>query len=91
MDKSKGPCVRCAMCCFAAPCAFSGVDEGGECSYLVVNEDDTTTCTNKAAKAQFVDKGCIFMHPEAKEIYNLHLEFYSVERRCHDLRTRMEV
>lgn len=90
MDKFKEPCIRCAMCCFVAPCAFSGVDEdeGGECPYLVVNEDDTTTCTNEAAKTQYVGKGCIFMRPEAEEIYDIHLKDYDIRRRRHDLRTQ---
>lgn len=79
-------CIRCGMCCMAAPCAFSKIGESIACVYLVVNEDNTTTCVNKAANEEYVGTGCIFMRPDAKEIYDMHMEFYHVNEKKQELK-----
>lgn len=79
-------CTRCGMCCMVAPCAFSKVGESIACIHLVVNEDNTTTCLNKRANKAYVGVGCIFMRPEAKELYDMQMELYSVNERKQELR-----
>jgi hypothetical protein len=80
-------CIRCGMCCIVAPCGFSGIDSG-DCSYLTVNDDNTTTCHNKNAKKTFVDNGigCIFQKPEAHEMYEIHMDEYRVNEHKKELR-----
>lgn len=73
------PCIRCGMCCIVAPCCFSGVEDGGDCPYLVINNDDTTTCTNKYAITAFVDHGVgCPLQANNCELYNLYLEEYNI-------------
>jgi len=80
------PCVRCGMCCIIDACAFS--DEDGSCSYLIVNDDLTTTCNNQDAVTAYVDNGigCYFQSPDAKEVYDLHMEIYNVTKRKQELK-----
>ncbi len=86
MNLKKPPaCIRCGMCCLAAPCLFSEVGESLACVHLAVNEDNTTTCLNEAANKEYVGVGCIFMRPQAKEVYDLHMELYSVNERKREL------
>lgn len=79
-------CSRCGMCCIVAPCAFSEVDNNDVCIYLTVNEDDTTICNNKHANVAFVGSGCFLMKYSMKEVYNLHMEFYSVNERKQEIK-----
>jgi len=83
-------CIRCGMCCIAAPCVFSEPSENFHCIYFTVNEDDTTTCENMFAKKLFVDSGigCLFQRPEAKEVYDLHIEIYNVNQVKRKLKRR---
>lgn len=79
-------CIRCGMCCIAAPCAFSKVSDNDVCIYLTVNKDDTTTCNNKHAKVAFIGSGCFFMKYGLKEVYDMHMEFYSVDERKQEIK-----
>lgn len=74
------PCIRCGMCCVISPCTFSEVDDGEDCPFLTINEDDTTTCDNEDAIAAFVEDGmgCLFQRPEASVLYDLQMELYDI-------------
>lgn len=75
-------CIRCGMCCIVAPCHVEEGSNLGYCKYLTVNDDLTTTCerikVNDLARRNMVGTGCLIRCNE--EIYNLHLEEYSVEK-----------
>lgn len=80
-------CIRCGMCCIVSPCSFSGVDSGN-CPYLSVNTDNTTTCHNENAKEAFVDRGigCMFQDPDFYEMYQIHMDEYQVDKHKEELR-----
>ncbi len=49
---SNPSCIRCGLCCIAAPC------DGDPCRYLFVSSDLTTTCLSKSAVKAYVGTGC---------------------------------
>ena len=79
-------CIRCGMCCIVTPCYFSKVNNDGVCIYLSVNKDDTTTCFNRNARIEYSGSGCVFMTPAGKELYNEHMEFYSINERKQEIK-----
>jgi len=80
-------CIRCGMCCIVAPCAFGEIGDNDACLYLTVNKDNTTTCGNKHAKTAFIGSGCFFMKYSVKELYDMHMEMYSVNERKQEIKT----
>ena len=81
-------CIRCGMCCLIAPCGYSEEEEryGGNCPYLTLNDDNTTTCHNEDAKATFIGSGCRFQNPGWPDIYTMHLDDYAIDKRKQTLK-----
>ena len=73
---SKKPCYRCGMCCYVGSCT-RGNSAGlwGRCSYLKVNDDLTTSCTNSEAMREMVGLGCLLLNNA--HIRKLHEDMYS--------------
>lgn len=82
-------CIRCGMCCISMPCVFSETDDDDICIYLSVNDDNTTTCSNKKANALYIGSGCAFMsqEPTIKEMYERQMEFYHINERKQKIKT----
>ncbi len=81
-------CIRCGMCCLVSPCTYSGVEEryGGNCSYLTVNDNNTTTCHNKDANEAFIGSGCLFQRQYAAGVYKAHISEYAIKERKQTLK-----
>jgi len=85
-------CKRCGMCCIAAPCGASDVEnEDGDCPYLFIENDLTTTCKNELAKEAFLGSGCLFQDPKILEMYKLHKDMYCVVERKKLMLRKQEV
>jgi hypothetical protein len=83
-----GKCIRCGMCCLIEPCLFGKIGSDGNCAYLTVNDDNTTTCNNEYAVEEFVGQGCVFMSDTFKELYEDRMEFYQIDERKQELLSR---
>ena len=68
---SKRPCYRCGMCCYVAPCQHGNSDGlWGRCTFLEVNDDLTTSCTNDDAMRKMQGLGCyIFSSAHVGKLY----------------------
>ena len=86
-----GQCIRCGMCCLIEPCFLGKIGKDGNCAYLTVNDDNTTTCNNKDAVEEFAGQGCVFMGETFKELYKHHMEFYQIDERKQEIKDKKGV
>lgn len=75
MRKKLPKCIRCGLCCIAAPCS---PNERGVCEYLSINDDLTTTCMSKTAVENLVGIGCVIRGPRSSYAYEKQCETFSL-------------